>query len=99
MLFLILNLTSSTGVAPYEFMGLFFKIGLGLPMHQGAVGSRHILFGSYNKLPRNIGILFAWLGFFFICMGLLVKKIKKEVAAAKRMEGNVSGGGKEVEAA
>ena len=58
--FLILNLVSGTGVSPPELMHPFFRIGLGLPYCQAVQGSRTIIFGSYNRIGRNAGILIGW---------------------------------------
>ena len=58
--FLILNLVSGTGVTPSELMHPFFRIGLGLPYCQAVQGSRTIIFGSYDRIGRNAGILIAW---------------------------------------
>lgn len=54
------------------------QIGYGLPMHQGAAGSRYILFGSFDKLGRNIGILFAWLvgvGSIIVLMAIKARRL------------------------
>jgi Protein of unknown function (DUF3533) len=58
--FLILNLVSGTGVNAMELMHPFFRIGLGLPYCQAVQGSRTIIFGSYNRIRRNAGILIGW---------------------------------------
>ena len=60
--FLIVNLVSSGAVTPMELMHPFFRIGYGLPFFNAVAGLRTILFGSYDHLDRNIGVLFAWLG-------------------------------------
>ena len=46
-----------------ELMPAFFQVGYGLPFYNAVCGLRTILFGSYDRLGRNVGVLFAWLGF------------------------------------
>ena len=52
-----LNLISSTGTYAAETMPTFFIIGYGLPMTQGVTATRTIMFGSYNRMGRNLGML------------------------------------------
>ena len=61
-LFLILNLVSSTSTTPQELMPPFFQVGYALPFYNAVCGLRTILFGSYDRLGRNVGVLFAWCG-------------------------------------
>ena len=73
-IFLILNLVSSSATTSMELMPAFFRIGYGLPFYQAVCGLRTILFGSYNHLGRNVGVLFAWLG---LCGCLAMYKAMK----------------------
>lgn len=68
---LILNLTSSQGVNATEVMPDFFRIGIGLPFFQAVQGSRHIVMGAYDRMGRNVGVLFGWLGFLLIAPTLV----------------------------
>jgi uncharacterized phage infection (PIP) family protein YhgE len=83
--FLIVNLVSSGAITPIELMHPFFRIGYGLPFHNAVAGLRAILFSSgRNTLPRNIGVLFAWLG---ACQLLAMYKFIRE--RRKVIEGRV----------
>ena len=62
LVFLILNLVSSGSITAMELEPPFFQIGMGLPFYNAVAGTRTILFGSYNHLGRNVGVLFAWVG-------------------------------------
>ena len=83
-LFLILNLVSSSGVTPQELMPAFFRIGYGLPFYNAVAGLRTILFGSWDNLGRNIGVLFAWIG---LCWSLALWKAARHRRAL--LEGRV----------
>ena len=45
------------------FFSLHLKPPLLTPLTKTPQGLRTILLGSYNVLPRNVGVLFAYLGF------------------------------------
>lgn len=60
ILFIIINLaTSSTNVA-IELENNFYRVGYGLPLYHCFNAGRHLLFGSYTKLNVDIGVLFAY---------------------------------------
>ena len=65
LVFLILNLVSSGSITAMELEPPFFQIGMGLPFYNAVSGTRTILFGSYDHLGRNVGVLFAWVGLTF----------------------------------
>lgn len=65
LVFLILNLVSSGSITPVELMPPFFRVAYALPFYNAVAGTRTILFGSYDNLGRNCGVLFAWVGFVF----------------------------------
>ena len=69
-----------------EFMASFFQIGYGLPMMQGVQAMRTILFGSFDHMGRNVGVVSAWIGLSWLLSALIVVKQRKE-AAKKEEEG------------
>lgn len=81
MIALFLQLLSSSGAYPAEYLETFFyNIGYGLPMRQGAEGIRTIVFGSYDRLHRNIGVLFGWFGFAMLLSAILYRKVGGSLA-------------------
>jgi hypothetical protein len=58
---LVISLVSSSAVEPVELMSPFFRIGIALPFANSLRGSRTIVFGSYNRIGQNFGVLAAWL--------------------------------------
>jgi uncharacterized phage infection (PIP) family protein YhgE len=65
LVFLILNLVSSGSITPLELMPSFFRVAYGLPFYNAVAGTRTILFGSYDHLGRNVGVMFAWVAFIY----------------------------------
>ena len=65
LVFLILNLVSSGSITPLELMPPFFRVAYGLPFYNAVAGTRTILFGSYDNLGRNVGVMFAWVAFIY----------------------------------
>lgn len=62
LVLIVLQLTTSGALAPYEAMPDFFKIGKGLPLKATVEGAKAILLGSRtHTLSLNIGILLGWL--------------------------------------
>ena len=45
-------------------------------------GSRYIVFGSYDRIGRNVGVLFAWLGMLCIAPALVVRHHRRKLRAA-----------------
>jgi hypothetical protein len=83
--FLILNLVSSAAVTPTELMPPFFRIGLGLPFFNAVQGTRTILFGSYDRLGRNVGVLIAWIGLMCLFAARAARKFRAELRAAGKL--------------
>jgi hypothetical protein len=82
LLFLILNLISSGAISPVELMPPFFRIGLGLPFHNAVAGSRTILFGSYDHIGRNVGVLLAWVGLTLLMAARKTLHMRRELRQA-----------------
>ena len=62
VLFLFLNVVSSTNQLPVQLQQRFYTIGVGLPLYNAIVGSRNILMGGRQEdIGVNVGVLFAWL--------------------------------------
>ena len=62
----------------------FFRIGYGLPFYNAVAGLRTILFGSWDNLGRNVGVLLGWIG---LCLSLALWKAMKHRQAL--LEGKV----------
>jgi hypothetical protein len=84
-LFLILNLVSSSSVTATELMPPFFRIGLGLPFYNAVAGTRTIMFGSYNHLGRNVGVLFAWIGLVLLTATRAARRHRADLRAAGKL--------------
>ncbi len=82
LLFLILNLISSGAISPQELMPPFFRIGLGLPFGNAVAGSRTIVFGSYDHIGRNVGVLFAWIGLIWLMAARATLRARRELRQA-----------------
>ena len=62
VLFLFLNVVSSTSQLPVQLQQRFYTIGVGLPLYNAIVGSRRILMnGRQEDIGVNVGVLLAWL--------------------------------------
>lgn len=83
----VINLVSSTSVVAQEQMPSFFRIGLGLPYANAVQASRTILFGSYNKLGTNIGVLWAWIVLVWLSAVPKALRFRREL---KEHEANVA---------
>ncbi|KAI8812284.1 hypothetical protein BJ742DRAFT_866465 [Cladochytrium replicatum] len=49
------------GLAVVDLASPFYKFGYGFPIYNAASGLRTLIFGSYNRIGLNVGVLFAWL--------------------------------------
>ncbi|KAJ1568335.1 hypothetical protein HK096_006854 [Nowakowskiella sp. JEL0078] len=58
LIILILNATAGLGVI--ELSSEFYRWGYAMPMWNAVTACRTLIFGSYNRLSLNVGILFAW---------------------------------------
>ncbi|KAJ1559430.1 hypothetical protein HK096_000588 [Nowakowskiella sp. JEL0078] len=58
LIVLILNATAGLGVI--ELGSEFYKWGYAMPMWNAVMACRTLIFGSYNRLSLNVGILFVW---------------------------------------
>ncbi|KAI8811025.1 hypothetical protein BJ742DRAFT_851660 [Cladochytrium replicatum] len=65
LIVLILNATAGVGVI--ELSSEFYRWGYAMPMWNTVTASRTLLFGSYNRISLNVGLLFVW----FILLSLL----------------------------
>ena len=62
VLFLFLNVVSSTSQLPVQLQERFYTIGVGLPLYNAIVGSRRLLMnGRQEGIGTNVGVLLAWL--------------------------------------
>jgi hypothetical protein len=86
-LLLVVSLVSSSAFEPASLMHPFFRIGMGLPLANSLQGSRWIVFGSYDRMGRNIGVMFAWLGVVALISWRRDKKYKQELKEVERDEG------------
>jgi hypothetical protein len=84
-LFLILNLVSSSSVTATELMPPFFRIGFGLPFYNAVAGTRTIMFGSYDHLGRNVGVLFAWIGLVLLSAARAARGHRADLRAAGKL--------------
>ena len=82
---------ASGGIQPFELMHPFYKIGYGLPMAHGAMGARTIVLGSYNRLGMNIGVLFAWIGFWTLLALLYIVRERRRVHLHIRSQSGAAG--------
>ena len=82
LLFLILNLISSGAISPVDLMPSFYRIGFGLPFHNAVAGSRTIMFGSYDHIGRNVGVLFAWIGLTLLMAARKTLQARRELRQA-----------------
>ena len=64
----------------------FFRVGMGLPFANSLQGSRTIIFGSFNQLGRNIGVIFAWLAFTWLLTWRRHRKYRAELAEVDEQE-------------
>ena len=72
-------------MSPSLHKASFFQLGLGLPMRQGLEGLRSILLGAFpTRLPQNVGILGAYLGFNVCCLCAWLVVLNFRVAAEVR---------------
>lgn len=55
----------------------FFRIGYGFPLLQGVQMARTILFGSYDRRERCVGVVFAWLGGVIIVNILIILRASR----------------------
>lgn len=81
LVFLILNLVSSGSIAPQELMPPFYQVGFALPFFNAVQGTRTIMFGSYDRLGRNIGVQFAWIGLVLAVAGRAAVRHRAALAA------------------
>ncbi|KAJ3126355.1 hypothetical protein HK098_007619 [Nowakowskiella sp. JEL0407] len=58
LIVLILNATAGLGVL--ELGNEFYRWGYAMPMWNAVTACRTLVFGSYNRMALNVGILFAW---------------------------------------
>ena len=63
------------GCPPHDLFVLGFLYSVLSP------GARNIVLGSYDRLNRNVGVLFAWLGLWFLAALLSVFLARKQVEA------------------
>ena len=82
LLFLITNLVSSGAISPPELMPAYYRIGRGLPFFNAVAGSRTIVFGSYNHIGRNVGVLLAWVGLVWLMAARKALQVRRELRAA-----------------
>ena len=82
LVFLILNLVSSGSITPVELMPPFFRVAYALPFYNAVAGTRTILFGSYDNLGRNVGVMFAWVVFIYATAGNAVARERRKLRAA-----------------
>jgi hypothetical protein len=90
-LFMLLNFIVGPGLAPLELLYPPFVLGEALPLQNAMMGTRTILFGSYDILARCAGVLCGW-----ICLSLLVlvylsllSRRRQRAAAAEAAEAAV----------
>lgn len=69
ILFLIINLASSSSNVTIELQNRFYRIGYGLPLFHCFSGGRHLLFGSHTRFNVDIAVLFAY---YFVAMILIL---------------------------
>ena len=82
LLFLISNLVSSGSIAPVDLTPPYYRVGYALPFFNAVAGTRTILFGSYNHIGRNVGVLFAWVGLVLLRAASRIVATRREVHAA-----------------
>ena len=82
-MFYMFNLISSTGTYATETMPSFFKIGYGLPMEQGVMVTRTIMFGSYNRVGRNLGVLFAWVVGWLLVFTVIAVRVSQHLSGSR----------------
>eukprot|EP00013_Stygamoeba_regulata_P021516 CAMPEP_0177644462 /NCGR_PEP_ID=MMETSP0447-20121125/8703_1 /TAXON_ID=0 /ORGANISM="Stygamoeba regulata, Strain BSH-02190019" /LENGTH=476 /DNA_ID=CAMNT_0019146829 /DNA_START=24 /DNA_END=1454 /DNA_ORIENTATION=- len=58
---LVVQLTCCEAIMPHVLQPAFFKLGVALPMRYAVRGTRHILFGSYNRIMEDCLVLMAWI--------------------------------------
>jgi hypothetical protein len=68
-------------------MPQFWRIGLGLPFYNIVQGSRYIVLGSYNRIGRDVGVLFGWIGFLGIAPLLVILKHRRDLRAQGLLKG------------
>jgi hypothetical protein len=82
LVFLILNLVSSGSITPVELMPPFFRVAYALPFYNAVSGTRTILFGSYDNLGRNVGVMFAWIALILATAANAALRERRKLRAA-----------------
>jgi len=83
IIFLILMISTSGGLNAFILAPDFFQLGYALPMQNAVMGSRTIIFGSYDRIGQNSGVILAWL-FTFLVAAFITANLKMSRPPTKK---------------